>query len=752
MSTEYPGNPALPSEVRQRVLTTFKQTLDLYNQGLLDDVVSGCEFLLKMDPLFAPAKKLLEKARNPAAPIDIAALAQFAPAAAPAAAAPSAGADLADARTALDAREFQRASDLAAAILRTDMTNEEAQRIAEEASEKLEAEPFIQQFAAKARQQIANGQLDAARVTISKGDALDPDHPLLVAVRQELEAAPAQSPFDPVAAFGAAPEQPARPQPEPEPSKEPGAFDFGSFSTESKPGAEPSFTGDSFVVDGAAPEAPAGGGPSAPASDFGFTFEEDAGGPEITIGHTSPGIHGFAGETPQEAAEAVSGDTFDFSTASVEVSQEDQTKIDGYLEQGDEEYAAQNYQSAIDIWSRIFLIDVTNDAASERIERARAKKMEIDREVDDTLEQAEAAAARKDVEGARRLYQKILESDPSNAVAIERLALLDVGPAAAEPELEIPAPAAPQAPARPATRASAHPFDEPLFPEEPIGDLSEEVMRPPEPGIEPRPQPAARAEKPARTTPARSKTLLFAIVGLVALVVVGAAGWLMFGGGDEAPSAASSATLQRAAQLAEEGRIDEAIDLLRAMPPDDPGHDAALSLLADLQAKKSAGGASGRPGRQIYDEQVRVGRAAFAANDFLAAKAAFEQAASIQPLPPDVRAIYEQATAQASQIESAQNLFRGGNYRQAIAAAQAILERNPMNANARDLIARAHFNLGVQALQNDRLEEAVAEFDQVLAINPNDELAQRARELAIRYQGTNKDLLYRIFVKYLQLR
>ena len=40
----------------------------------------------------------------------------------------------------------------------------------------------------------------------------------------------------------------------------------------------------------------------------------------------------------------------------------------------------------------------------------------------------------------------------------------------------------------------------------------------------------------------------------------------------------------------------------------------------------------------------------------------------------------------------------------------------------------------------------------VLAVRPDDEVAKRARELAVRYEGTDRDLLYRIFVKYLKFR
>src|SRR5215467_12827776 len=94
----YLGNASLSTAVKERVLSTFQQTIALYRQGRTDEVVQGCGLILRMDPMFDPAKKLLEKARNPAAPIDIDTLL------------PGAGDDkrLHDARAAMAGRDFQR--------------------------------------------------------------------------------------------------------------------------------------------------------------------------------------------------------------------------------------------------------------------------------------------------------------------------------------------------------------------------------------------------------------------------------------------------------------------------------------------------------------------------------------------------------------------------------------------------------------------------------------------------------------------
>jgi hypothetical protein len=68
------------------------------------------------------------------------------------------------------------------------------------------------------------------------------------------------------------------------------------------------------------------------------------------------------------------------------------------------------------------------------------------------------------------------------------------------------------------------------------------------------------------------------------------------------------------------------------------------------------------------------------------------------------------------------------------------------------MITDAHFNLGAEALQTERTADAIREFDEVLKVSPNDELARRSRDLAARYDGSTKDLLYKIYVKYLPLR
>src|SRR5207248_9976667 len=136
------------------------------------------------------------------------------------------------------------------------------------------------------------------------------------------------------------PRAPQAPQPSPQPSSTGGG---GGFSFDS-------------------PAAPSSGG---------FSFDTPA----------APASGGFSFDTPQ-AAKAPAAGQFDFSTAAVETSTDDQKKISQYLTDGDRAFESGDYQNAIDLWSRIFLIDVTNEQASERIERAKGKRRETEQQVE----------------------------------------------------------------------------------------------------------------------------------------------------------------------------------------------------------------------------------------------------------------------------------------------------------------------------------------------------------------------------------
>ena len=693
----YPGNPSLAAPVKDRVVSTFRQTLTLYQQGRKEDVAAGCNLILQMDPMFDPAKKLLEKMRNPSLSIDLDSLL-------PAEARPPL--DLA--REAMAARDFQRVIQLTSDILTDDMMNADARLLGDEAREKLEAAPFIDQFVRKCDASIAAGNIAAAKTDLEKARALDPSHPDVKRLAETI----------------------------------------GAYQTGPRPAfVEPS---PSFIVDDSAKQAT--GRAASHAADFGFTFEEDK-APEGSFQNfsfdapTDPAP--FASFTPEK--EAVSGE-FDFSTASVSTTPDDQKKIEQYLSDGDRAFSAGEYQQAIDLWSRIFLIDVTNDQASERIERAKGKRREIEQKVDVLLASGLGAMERRDHARARNDFAEALRLDPDNTIVQDYMSRLgDVGTEGGAAGTEHPYVAPPPADDK---------IDLDFFEDE-LSSVSEPPLVPPPPGAA---KPAAAAAAAAKSEPiakhrpkSERKLPVGPILAILGILVLGAGGWYAWKNFFNKPaveSGESAALLGRAKMLAGRGRIDDAIALLRNIKAGDPQHEAALNLIADLQQKKtsSASVINGIPAAQYYEQQLNAAREAFTLHDYTRAKTSFEEALRVKPLPPDAKAQYDTAADQVSKLDAAKKLFTEQQYEEAISNLQPLLQQDPQNANVQRMIVNAHFNLGAKALQEERTSDAVAQFDEVLRANPADDLARRSRELALRYDKQTKDLLYRIYVKYLPLR
>jgi tetratricopeptide (TPR) repeat protein len=717
----YPGNPSLPAPVKDRVLSTFQQTLGLFKQGRTDEVAAGCNLLLQMDPMFDPAKKLLSKLRNPALPLDVDSLL-------PGGVSLNHRSPMDHAREAMAARDFQRVIHLTSEVLTDDLLNDEARILGDEAREKLEASPFVEQFARKAEKSLASGNAASAKMELEKARALDPAHPEVLRVTQAISARDS-APVRPVVA-------------------------------------------PSFVVE--EPKPAAGGRSAAQAADFGFTFEEEK-APEVSFSNFSfdtPAASDFSFDKPAapppppkqdspfggfsfdapsaHASPSGVGAEFDFATASVAMSDDDQRKIDQYLTDGDRAFDAGDYSQAIDLWSRIFLIDVTNDQASDRIERAKKKRREIEQKAEPILSAGVDAFERGDTAKAHADLSEVLRIDPRNATAQDYLDRLGETVPGNKPE---PAPL--YIPPPPDEQFGGDLFNDELS----IGSGYETTLIPPDPDTIAATQ-TTKGKSKASPSPSTARKLPLGLIGIVlGVLVLAAGGWFVWSRMSSAPEQEEAPDqgaqiIGRATTLAKNGQIDRAIALLRDIKPGDPKHNDALMMIADLQKKKSTSAVliDGIPAAEYYDQKIAAATAAFAAGDYVAAKAAFEQAKGVKPLPPDLETQYAAATQQASKLDAAKTLFAERRYSEAIASLQPLLAADPQNVSIRRMIGDAHFNLSAVALQEERTADAIRELDEVLKVDPSDELARRSRELAVRYNNERKDLLYRIYVKYLPLR
>ncbi|HEV3073886.1 MAG TPA: hypothetical protein VHB47_05645, partial [Thermoanaerobaculia bacterium] len=223
----YPGNQSLASDVQQRIRSTFEHTLGLAEKGSRQEALLGCDFVLRMDPLFEPARRLQERLEGTSGPLAVedlrrgqspmsssSPMSSTAPAAptspaarpgGPAAAAdppaapdtlwtdldglaselpdlpdphapPGPGALRAEFESLLSERRFQelqvRAQQEAPAV-NADLELQHLERLAQE---RLEAGPYVSKFLLSAREAMRAGNTAEGNRLLDKARALDPTH------------------------------------------------------------------------------------------------------------------------------------------------------------------------------------------------------------------------------------------------------------------------------------------------------------------------------------------------------------------------------------------------------------------------------------------------------------------------------------------------------------------------------------------------------------------------------------------------
>lgn len=590
----YPGNLSLPVEVREKILSTFRHTLDLYRDGKVDDCLIGCDFILKMDPRFGPARKLQEKARNPKADVDVDEL-----------------------RAAL--------SSAVAAALRRDTA----------------------------------------------------------------EVAPVS----------------------PEPPPPPAARDTPPLDLTPAAEALPTESLEALSLDSLSLDVPA--------SDL------------ATPGSGRPFESGFGGpiaDTPPAAA----------------TTEEEVTLL---LRQGDDARAGGDNQQAIEIWSRIFLIDIDNSEAVERIEETRRDMSEESRRVAAALEQGRESYARGDLDAAREQFGAVL--DPNG-----------------RPARPLPPP-----PAAPPQPTPLPPHD--LSAAAPAGDvLAEEMDQSGPPGrrswtSSPRPRVDTAAVVPPPEEPKRAGIRLNPrIAGIAAVVLALAAGAAFFltrrPAKTEVTRAESGPSLEHATALFREGKIAETTAELRQIPPSSPDYAKAQKLLASLGPQSEGGapaagapaasapfspsGAPAAPARRADAERaLNEKRYIDALKNFRLAEPAFRG-------DPTFAQEMAAASERVTELTPAVKLYNDGEYETAIPMLWRIYQAERDNQDARSYLLRSYFNQGIAQLQNGLYDKAKESFGEAIELDPQDAEAVRHRQFAEHYRSGDLDLLGRIYVRYISPR
>jgi tetratricopeptide (TPR) repeat protein len=478
---------------------------------------------------------------------------------------------------------------------------------------------------------------------------------------------------------------------------------------------------------------------------------------------------------------------------------ESDRRIRELLDEGQAAFDAGDPQGAIDSWSRIFLIDIDHQEASRRIEAARKLKAESERQAEEIFHDGVARLESGDAAAARRSFLRVLEIQPGYFAAREYLQQIDAG------TVPPPRTAMPRDPLAGVGGlgglgggAAEPPLPAPAPPARKIGtgthDLQEEILVPPEPPGEAAPAERWPLKAPAgagRRDKGRARRL-FLLVGGAVLLLALAGAFYFFQNRDQifpnskeeapapAPSAkAASDPISRAERLYKAGRATTAISQLKRIPANDPHYAKAQALIAQWGGAgagaggaagagatgTAAGGAPGAPGANgepapPLTPEAQARRATFlaAARQALGEQSSFkallrlEQADALARLDGDDARLLAETRKTLAPLSNEIDLFHQHEWERLLPLLWRRHTAEPANRDIAQLMVDCYYDLAVRDLQRLDVEKAAASLKEAVALQPGDELLKRHYVFAQTYQERPKDLLYRIYVKYLPYR
>ena len=698
----YPGDESLDPTVQQRVLTAFAEAVRLHREGHSDESRTILRSITDVDPRFAPAQRL-EQAIAAGSPVDLGQLIGEVTA--------RTGMDiegtLVKAHRAFGQRDFQGALTLAQSVLRELPGHSEARQLALEAQARVRATGEIHTHITRVRDALDAGLIEEARGFLKLAKDIDPSNPEVAVLEQRLQLA-----AKPVAA-----------EAEPE-------FEFEIFESPADAAAVPP---PAPAVAAPTPQAPVAA-PPAPEPPPRPTTPP----PPPVEAHAPPraGKMQFDDGGGASAMEFHPGLSEEFGAEPEVVSEEGESaaRIQALLDQGQEEFDRDDFQAAVDSWSRIYLIDPQHAEAERRIGQARRRRAELDRLAEQHFYEAREAFEQKRFDDARGLCQKVLKLQPQHLEAHDLLQ-----------RLETPA-APPPPPAAPALSG-----EEDLFRD----DFVPAILPPPVAGAAipsgTMAAPPRAAERAGRAPRAKlqmpSIPLPWLGLGAAVVVILLVAGFLFRGKVFSGGGGAVAEALAESEQLASQGRLQEAIRLLQSLQGQAEGEQAnqvsqrVLEYQRRLKAKAAPQQATGN---KVVSDLLAKGQRV---------KAMRQLREGLERVPgdPELLKLQSEITSYSPTIPSLADAIGDHAWERIRNLAEQVLKQHPDDPEIQRIWSVATFNAAVLQLRKYQVAQGHELLVQLSIASPDPETL-RLKDLAKSYLARPADPRYQIFVTNIELR
>jgi len=412
------------------------------------------------------------------------------------------------------------------------------------------------------------------------------------------------------------------------------------------------------------------------------------------------------------------------------------------LRRGDDAFEAQDFAAAMHAWSRILLLDPEYREASDRIAGARVSLEAQRRRVDQLLHAAREAADSGDATGAMTLVTEALELDPSVAAAGALRDGLQPAPSAPPPQKTEHPPAVPEMPSVPE-------LEDDLFREEGLGDVSVADLggtRRAElsgdlPELPDLPPERRRLRLPVRT-------LAIAAAGLVVVLVGAWLGLRMFsgGGGSEVDTTRINEAITQARDLADQGQVEAALELLRGLEVDDLSRGRVEQQITRLEAQLAP------PTPTPIPEAIGRAEQLVLEDRFLDAYATVNGALERHPRDAGLAALRDDILSVEPRLASLHTALAENRYDAAVGLAFELEEQHPDWPDVTVAVNRSLFNAALAQMRAYNLTAAESYLRQLDVRMPDDPEVDRVLEFVERYKARSVDMQLKIFIRSLKER
>jgi tetratricopeptide (TPR) repeat protein len=740
----YPGNTELSPQAKDRVMTAFKQVVGKLQQGNREEALIGLEFVLRLDPAYAPALNLHQQLSSGTGEIDLnEVVSQL-----QAPTTETINGLLVEAVEDFNNRDFEGARSKVEQVLLDLPGHEEARNLLGQIEAAAKGDSQVGQFLAQARETLARGDAGEAANFVMMAQALDPHHHDIATTIAEIEKSgdTSQSQAPPVPTMEAEDEVSFAPTDEAAPDFSATTGDADLFSTEPAEETPVDVVGEppaghpepvigveeAPVTDLSAedPE-PAIGVEEAPVTDL------SAGDPEPAIGVEEAPVTDLSGGDPEPVSEEPYyedatdnvADLFDSGPAAladqeVEVDPDDANAvIQDLLTRGGKAAAADDYAAAIDAWSRIFLVDPNHKEAKDRIEHIRHAKEDLEKRIEPVLADAEASFVSGDLELARNFVDHVLALYPNNVDATRLNEAIGGGahPAAAVgatsemPDLE------------------DNVFSDEFAVAAEFGPGADEAME----SLEGEWQTPTKAKR-------RLSWQLWAAIGGIGLLIVAGALWLagVFVPEDvgEGRFEIVQQVLADAEEMYNQKRVEEAILHLEQNSADDN-----FQVRIDRRLEKYSQ-AVATPVATPIPEGLSISRELFADGRWMAAFELVMAELEAHPNDPGLDALRREILDTEPEAANLHGALVAGDRRAALSIAKDLLDARPDDKEVAAFYDRELFNAALAELRAFNLTGAEAYLTELIARQGDDKEARRILQFATTYKGRPVDIQLKIFV------